>query len=272
MMVNKVVLVVGGASVLSLAVGATGGYIFAQKKFEQQYREEAEKEIAEARHLFRALHTKNGYATPSAAVEDLGLDGEEVPMFHEAVTALLSYKGSMPVPSQAEPEEEPYVIPEQVNRNIFEEEGAQEMPENAEELWAKELAARLEDFPYLISSTEFYENEYGWRQISLTYYAGDRVLADDRDEHIPDIGRTVGQNNLARFGHWSGDARLVFVRNHPLQTEFEIALSDGKYSVEVMGEDDTPVQNNVRTRVTNNSPRDRFNQPNPGGVVQAGGH
>jgi hypothetical protein len=45
----------------------------------------------------------------------------------------------------------------------------------------------------------------------------------------------VGLGNLAKFGHGSGDANTVYVRNPELQIEVEIIHSDGKFSEQRRG-------------------------------------
>lgn len=97
----------------------------------------------------------------------------------------------------------------------------------------KELALRDPDFPYLITEEEFDENELEFEQIELTYYAGDGVLANERDEHV-NIEQAVGNDNLMRFGQGTNDENKLFIRNVNGSMDFCIVLSLGKYSVEVL--------------------------------------
>lgn len=100
-----------------------------------------------------------------------------------------------------------------------------------------EEAKRNPAYPYVISHDEYMENAFEHPQHSLTYYAGDDVLVDERDEMINDVERLVGTANLGQFGHGSRDANIVYVRNENpgVEADFEIALSQGKFSEEVMG-------------------------------------
>ncbi|WKW86845.1 hypothetical protein SEA_CONLEY_59 [Gordonia phage Conley] len=95
-------------------------------------------------------------------------------------------------------------------------------------------AVRTPGRPYIITVTEFTDNELGYGQNAISYYAGDHVLADERDQPIPNIDGVVGERNL-RFGDGSGDANVVFVRNEALQVDFEICQSLGTYAEEVLG-------------------------------------
>lgn len=95
-------------------------------------------------------------------------------------------------------------------------------------------ARRQPGRPYIISVTEFTDNDLGYSQNAISYYAGDHVLADERDQPIPNLDGVVGERNL-RFGDGSGDANVVFVRNDAMQVDFEICQSLGTYAEEVLG-------------------------------------
>lgn len=99
---------------------------------------------------------------------------------------------------------------------------------------ALDMSTRSAEHPYVISYDEYEEAEGDFSQTSLTYYEGDNVLTDERDQPINDIDTVVGDNNL-QFGLASGDKNIVFVRNHQLEADFEIARDHGYYSQEVLG-------------------------------------
>jgi hypothetical protein len=124
-------------------------------------------------------------------------------------------------------------------RNVFEEHAPAEPPpaEQPDEwVWEKELAKRSPLTPYIIHTDERSEFDH-YADISLTYYEVDDVLTNERDEIIPDSDRErmIGENSLNRFGHGSGDPEVVFVRNDPLETMFEIVRSSSSYAEEVRG-------------------------------------
>lgn len=86
----------------------------------------------------------------------------------------------------------------------------------------KEPAAET---PYVISPDEFGEfDEY--ERITLTYYA-DQLLADEDDELVEDIDKTVGFESFNHFGEYEEDA--VFVRNDGLCCDYEILLDERNY-------------------------------------------
>lgn len=74
--------------------------------------------------------------------------------------------------------------------------------------------------------------EYGYKCESLTYYA-DKVLTFDDDETIENINSFVGPYALNTFGEYEDDS--VFVRNHGMETDFEILLDSRRYS-DVVGD------------------------------------
>lgn len=66
--------------------------------------------------------------------------------------------------------------------------------------------------------------------MSVTYYLGDGVLVDNRDQVIPNILMTTGPLSRESFGGISGDDRIRYVRNHKLEHDFEVLLHDGKWT------------------------------------------
>ena len=88
--------------------------------------------------------------------------------------------------------------------------------------------------PYIISVEEFGEAEPGWQTIGLVYYAGDGVLADDKEQPIRDIKSTVGPLAREGFGGVSQDPEVRFVRNDRLEVDFEICWDPRSYADAVL--------------------------------------
>jgi hypothetical protein len=84
--------------------------------------------------------------------------------------------------------------------------------------------------PYAISVEEFGEQGDGWQQLTITYYALDKVLVDDKDQPIRDIQGTVGPLDALGFGGISGDPHIRYVRCHKLEIDFEIVLDARSYA------------------------------------------
>lgn len=100
--------------------------------------------------------------------------------------------------------------------------------------YEEELANRNPSAPYVIHRDEFFENDLGLAQVTLTYYAGDDIMADEEDQPIYNYKTVTGE---LKFGHGSGDPNVVYIRNAKRRTEYEILHDRGQYSVEVLGLD-----------------------------------
>lgn len=157
-------------------------------------------------------------------------DGESMEQFEQRlideaksfVQTTLADTGNHPgVLDDIEEEEE-----ELVTTNIFEKHGTSDDYE-------LDLSNVGSDRPYIISNEMFEDSELQYNQNTLTYYQGDRVLVDEKDQPIP-IKSVVGESNL-KFGSASGDLNLVYIRNEKLEVDFEILRSYGSYSEEVLG-------------------------------------
>lgn len=80
--------------------------------------------------------------------------------------------------------------------------------------------------PYVIAPDELGGEEGEYNILSLTYFA-DGVLADDQG-NVFNIADSVGEDSLNHFGDYEDEA--VHVRNESWNTDFEIFLSERKYT------------------------------------------
>lgn len=78
--------------------------------------------------------------------------------------------------------------------------------------------------PYVITPDEYGENDE-YNRVTLTYYQGNDVVADDTDEPLEDLEDTIGADSLSHFGEYEDDT--VFVRNDRRRTDYEILLDYG---------------------------------------------
>lgn len=95
-----------------------------------------------------------------------------------------------------------------------------------------ELAHRASDKPYMLHRDEYFGEEKGYGQSTLTYYAGDDVLVDENDVPIPRPVDVIGE---VEFGKGSGDPNTAYARNERLEAEYEIVRDPGHFAVEVLG-------------------------------------
>lgn len=208
-------IILGVTVAVSSLAGAAAGYFVAKKRLEARYDDIAKQEIAEAKQFYSVLHKMDEYATPEGAAQTL--------ISKEAVDALRSYQGK----SETEKVEVETV------RNIFSDNVREHQGDDFD--YEEEVKNRTPETPYIITQEEYFLNEPGNEQVSLTYYEGDDVLSDERDKPVPDIDSTVGENNLHRFGHGSKDRNMVYIRNERLELDLEIARSTGTFAKEVLG-------------------------------------
>lgn len=211
--------------------GAVGGFFLCKKLLKENYEDIAAQETEEAKEFYKRLYAPKASPEKVSGVEIGPL--ETAPFrsegLQEAVDAMEQY------------------APEPVERttvqNIFTNQGDE--ADVIEDVWdiETELRMRTEDAPFIISEEEFLQGEKNYEQAPVTYWENDETLVDERDQMIPDKDEKVGDHNLAKFGHGSGDPNKLYVRNDVLEVDFEIARSFGSYAREVLGfehSDDEP--------------------------------
>lgn len=205
-------------------VGGVTAYFVGNHFLKAKYERIAEEEIAQAKEYYKVLNKNGDLSTPEGAARKLALVEEARSLKNEADEAQAQYAGSELVEAEL-PDE-----PEEEKVNVF-------MQSHVDENFdlEEEMKNRSPDHPYVISQEEFFQAEPGYFQNSITYYAGDGALADEKDQEIPLIDPIVGEENLERFGHGSGESRVVYIRNEKLETDFEVVMNDGKYAHEVLG-------------------------------------
>jgi len=196
-----------GGLFLSLVSGAVG-FVVAERKYRRQYEAIAENEISEMRmHFARKELAREDKGSLEEIVKEKGY---EVPAANEVVA-----------PPPPEPEQ----------KNVFEEHA-----NTAVDAWSysEEAKKRTAGVPYVIHYDELGETGYD-EATTFTYYAGDDVLCDERDNIVDDRNVLINDDNLDRFGHGSNSPHIVYVRNDDIAAEFELIKSDKSYAEEVAG-------------------------------------
>jgi len=235
---KKILLIAGATSVVSLAAGAVGGFLYAKKLLVAAYNEQMEAEIQRQERYFSAVYKKGEFADPEnlvkafagVEVEKADVDDEKTKDAKELVRVLTQTKYNRVSAGPAKLEL-PKDTPVTETKSIFVDRGHDE----SDEAFQAAVAARTTKKPYIITHDEYMANEKEYRQITVTYYAGDEVLVDASDDQpIVKAERSVGTNNL-QFGLWSKDQNVVYVRSDPFECEFEILYHEGKYAEVVLG-------------------------------------
>lgn len=246
-------LVLAGVAIIGLSTGALIGYRLAKKYLEPKYAALADEEIKAAKILYSHLN-KEGFESPTVAVNKLIPDD-----YPEAQAAMLKYQGQdvhltvvedgvivSARKDQTESLVEETQQDEPERHNLFD----QEPPEVKYPGWdyETEVARRTDDKPFIVTQEEYFENSDELDCIHVTYYEGDEVLADESDGIIGDIEGTVGGGNLEKFGFGSGEDHLVYIFNKKAGMGFEVARSQNKYAVEVLGLDDDEITERMPRR------------------------
>lgn len=250
---NAPAVLVGTSSALACILGGVTAHVVTKKYMTAKYETLIAEEIDSARLYFSKLYKSGDYATPKKLVEEkLGKDHSE---YFDRVGPYKTESVHIPEPSEtssSKPEEgedmetfEKRVIQkakaevEDVKERlgIFEDEDESEeevITMNVFSDNSSEDDERNPNKPFILTQREFEEGEHEYTQNTLTYYEGDDVLTDDRDQPIHNKLPVVGEDNL-RFGTKSNDPNVVYIRNNHLEVDFEVCRSTGTFSEEVLG-------------------------------------
>jgi hypothetical protein len=211
----------------ALGVGLGVGYIFGRKAIKEVI--ENEEQLKLEFNLEEAL----------AEVIDTSYEPEDKPprVIIDAEALKRSDKGADFVVDRIETVSiEPAldIDDEGVKQNVF--------ANNSDDGWdyERELKHRNESEPYVIHKDEFYADEKGYTQITLTYYSGDNIMVDEEDAPVYNHETIVG---TLKFGHGSADPNVFYVRNDKRHAEYEILYDKGLFSQEVLG---LEIENNER--------------------------
>lgn len=88
---------------------------------------------------------------------------------------------------------------------------------------------------YIIHRDEYVRDEMGYHQSTIEFYTQDGVMTDALQHPIYNYTDFVGHEALDQFGHGSGDANVVYVRNEREKAEFEVLQNESSYELEVLG-------------------------------------
>lgn len=244
-------LIFGATAVVSAALGAVGGYALAVRRLNDTYNEMMEEELRKTREYYERNQRK--FPDPATAVKILHPEeAEEIKA--EAAKVAVEDNGEVPVetlerivkglkynqitPAEPKPTVKIEVAEQTVRaNNIFTNRGDILEPED-DKFYDEMMDNREHETIYLVTQEEHMENPHEFESVTLTYFAGDNVLAEgDENKPVEDSETTIGGVENLQFGRWSKDANVVYIRNEHLGIEYEILRSTGKYTSEVLGLD-----------------------------------
>lgn len=224
-----------GFYALGMGVGAITGYFVAKRMLQTKYSKIADNEIAEMREHYREKAKALDAEAAKKPVEEIVKErGYSPPESTPPPMAIQPPTSARTIEAEDEAAGEPPDIPgedEPPVQNVFQN---NDIVEHVWD-WHEERRGRSPDIPYVIHVDE--REEYDYQSQTLTYYEGDDVLCNERDEVVDPDERdnVVGEGNLYRFGHGSEDPAIVYIRNDKLELIYEVIRSPNRYAEEVHG-------------------------------------
>lgn len=225
---NKTVLIAAVTSAASLVAGGIAGYLLANRRLEKKYQGLLEEEIEQTKEFYAMINAKLSYPTPGDAVAAL-IPEEEKELLEEVAGAIVRRRYDLPGAP----------ITQVLEKNVFEKINV--MSPDDDPQFQEMVRKRSRHMPYVVTAQEYLENAAEDTQITMTWYSGDNVLADDKEQTVDNVNKIVGIENLQYFGRWSNQENIVYIRNERLTAMFEVLRSEGKYAIEVLGLDPSEV-------------------------------
>lgn len=252
----KMVAVGSGAFVVGAFVGFVVSNAKAQltikkglDKIEAKYTEELDELSTSFQDVLDKTRKTGPYATPQEAAavlipeEEFGLnlpdDAEDT-----AEDGFDDDEDEVLVGPIVEPRLDPQEFMERFRNRIISSEPDDEEVEDEEEVDDEPISSvpgfvsvRNPNGPYVISVDEFMEetDDSPFQKIEMTYFEGDEVLVDMKNQIVPDIAGTVGAANLHKFGVGTTDKDQVYIRNERLEIDVEVTRDDQTYTKVILG-------------------------------------
>ena len=197
--------------VLAFSVGSGLGALVAYRLSKKKFEAELEREIEDVKANYRYLR-KEDYESPTDFVQKNHpneiIDGELAALEINQIVehAKLNEEMSNIV--------EDYQTGSIFNRFERSVDNPEKLPDDANETLFEQLKAmRSNDKPYLISIEEYHEVPTHFEKVTITYFAGDNIIAYEDDTIMMDPDESIDVINLSRFGVMSDDENFVYVRN-----------------------------------------------------------
>lgn len=224
---RNVLIIAGGASAASLAIGGAVGYFIASKKLGQQFDERMDVEIERIKevyeHRISALEERlsdQEDGVDESEEEDDEPSDEEIVVAQTAKTALINYAGM----AQKPPLESLAVS------NIFDRTKKHRLPPRDDNTgrFVPSKPDTSNDDPSIITQKQFLENEGEYDQVYLRWFPQDKtLLAVHSNDEATDV-ELVGEANLTLFPTDvpEGEQNVLCIRNTQLETDYEIQLME----------------------------------------------
>lgn len=253
-------LIVGTGS--GILIGGFVGYVVTQRVLSRKY----ENELAD-----QAAYYKNRLSDYDDIVLEEAIEQHEDFLLEES-TGEFEPKYYTPEELEALPEEELEILREELQRDLIEKgknskviktlgyggaeearkpslsEVREEIDERLmtieestpidpdDEILQRMIEERKAEIPYVITIDEFMMDDLpGYENVSVTYFDGDGNLTDSQDRIIPEVDELLGSDNLTKFGLFSKDKNIVYIRNDRHKMNFEVALDPRSFTEAIAG-------------------------------------
>lgn len=241
-------IVIGTTS--GLAVGGFLGFIITKKVLEKKYEDIVRTEIQAVKDYYKLIRKVD--ILPEDLRRDLPEDVRDEMSDHllemgRAAVLAQTYGYSTPTEEDDDIDDAPSVSevrPEQESRKMTIEE-AREI-DTFDEVYQHMIANRSDKEPYILTIDEYMTDDPEYQKVSVTFYEGDDTLADDRDTVIPEVEEHLGTDALTKFGIYSKDVNIVYVRNERKKMDFEVVRNMASYVEMVAGFKDPKVNRKMR--------------------------
>lgn len=233
-------------SVGSFASGVAGSYIYLSKRLERKYQDIANEEILSAKLFYSKKAKADEYADPIVLAEKY--EDEPVEEVESAVNSTANSQGEMlreaidilenqnytnyskSAHHSPPSEEEVSDVKHSIKKNVFDTAHSEKREYDAE----LEAEKKDDGKPYIITIADYMSGDSGCAQITVTYYEGDDIVANEIDIPFEKYEERLGEDNLY-FGCGSSDPTIVYIRNEELGEEYEVVRSKGTFEQEVAG-------------------------------------
>lgn len=202
-----------------VVVGGTSAYFITKKMLET----DLQAQIDDVKEHYKLIRKDGEYSSP-----------ENVPTYYQDTLEGMGYSEEGFELSNSEAEELKDILDDDVEEAVDDEDESDDVLYSEDEA-TEDYSNRFEEEPYIIPVKEFMYEKEDYDKITVTYFENDDTLCDEREQLIPDIEGTVGSDALTKFGRFSDDKNIVYVRNDNLKTDFEVLLDKRSFSEVVLG-------------------------------------
>lgn len=241
---NKIVLIAGGTSAVSLAVGGAAGYFYARREFNKKVEPLITEQVDKTKKHYSILLEEARKGKPESIMDipisneeelELELEAEDPPatadvaspavdsfIRSQANKAMIDYRGMSDKPQPDAPVATENVFDQPANK-------ARPLPPRdpvTKRFVPRERQSPADEEPKTITLEQFVENEDGHQQVSLMYFANEKTLLDPMTKETVDLDE-VGAENLDTFPVVdAGVTCEIYIRNGGLQQDYDITKTE----------------------------------------------